>query len=75
MLRLAYAMNADGKQRKRTIDEVLLGSSETVRQAAPLQFGGVSEETVRPAWRHAEPGRNDLATPVAASHRRSNKSA
>ena len=33
LLRLAYGMNAQGKQRKRTLEEVLAGSSETVRQA------------------------------------------
>ncbi len=33
LARLAYAMNANGKQRARTIEEVLAGSSETVRQA------------------------------------------
>ncbi len=32
-VRLAYAMNANGKQRTRTIGEVLAGSSETARQA------------------------------------------
>jgi len=26
-------MNADGKQRSRSIDEILMGSSETARQA------------------------------------------
>jgi hypothetical protein len=31
IVRLAYGMNARGKQRTRTIDEVLTGSSETVR--------------------------------------------
>jgi len=31
--RLAYGMNANGKQRTRTLDEVLRGSSETARQA------------------------------------------
>ena len=30
---LAYAMNANGKQRSRPIEEVLQGSSETIRQA------------------------------------------
>ena len=35
LARLAYCMNAVGKQRARTIDEVLTGSSETVRQAPP----------------------------------------
>ncbi|MCA1837735.1 MAG: LAGLIDADG family homing endonuclease [Actinobacteria bacterium] len=33
VVRLAYAMNAQGKQRKRTLEEVLMGSSETARQA------------------------------------------
>jgi hypothetical protein len=32
-VRAAYGMNARGKQRARSIDEVLAGSSETVRQA------------------------------------------
>ena len=35
IVRLAYAMNANGKQRARTLDEVLMGSSETARQAPP----------------------------------------
>jgi hypothetical protein len=34
LVRLAYAMNFAGKQRSRTIDEILTGSSETARQAA-----------------------------------------
>ena len=33
LVRLAYAMNANGKQRARTLDQVLAGSSETARQA------------------------------------------
>jgi hypothetical protein len=33
IVRLAYSMNARGKQRKRPIDDILLGSSETVREA------------------------------------------
>jgi hypothetical protein len=33
LVRLAYAMNAHGKQRSRNIDEILTGSSETARQA------------------------------------------
>ena len=32
-VRLAYGMNAVGKQRSRSIEAVLLGSSETARQA------------------------------------------
>ena len=60
LLRLAYAMNAYGKQRARTLEEVLEGSSETARQASPVSRR-VVEDTVRSAWRHAESGRNDLA--------------
>ncbi len=37
LVRLAYAMNFAGKQRSRTIEEILTGSSETARQA-PLQL-------------------------------------
>jgi hypothetical protein len=33
LVRLAYSMNANGKQRARSIDEILAGSSETARQA------------------------------------------
>ena len=33
IVRLAYSMNARGKQRARPIEEILSGSSETVRQA------------------------------------------
>jgi hypothetical protein len=39
LVRLAYGMNAQGKQRARTLEEVLAGSSETVRQA-PSLFDG-----------------------------------
>jgi hypothetical protein len=35
LVRIAFGMNANGKQRTRNIDEVLAGSSETVR-GAPL---------------------------------------
>jgi hypothetical protein len=35
LVRLAYGMNANGKQRSRTLEEVLAGSSETARQAPP----------------------------------------
>jgi hypothetical protein len=37
LVRLAYAMNANGKQRSRTIDQILAGSSETARQASSGQ--------------------------------------
>jgi hypothetical protein len=33
IVRLAFGMNANGKQRSRTLEEVLAGSSETARQA------------------------------------------
>jgi hypothetical protein len=33
LVRLAFEMNANGKQRARTLEEILVGSSETVRQA------------------------------------------
>ena len=33
LVRLAYGMNANGKQRTRNIEQVLAGSSETAREA------------------------------------------
>jgi hypothetical protein len=38
LVRLAYGMNAQGKQRSRSLDEVLAGSSETARQAHQQQL-------------------------------------
>ncbi len=35
LVRLAYGMNAVGKQRSRSLETVLMGSSETARQAPP----------------------------------------
>ena len=43
VVRLAYAMNAYGKQRARPLDAILAGSSETARQARPEG----REDTVR----------------------------
>jgi hypothetical protein len=64
IVRLAYAVNAQGKQRKRSIDEIL-GSSETARRASSSNASSThDEDTVRPPWRYGEPGRNDLATPL-----------
>ena len=40
IVRWAYAMNANGRQRRRTLDEVLWGSSETVREA-PVTYMAV----------------------------------
>jgi len=36
-VRLAYAMNANGKQRARSLDEILKGSSETARWVRPQE--------------------------------------
>lgn len=36
LVRIAYGMNANGKQRARTIEQVLAGSSETAREAPAL---------------------------------------
>jgi hypothetical protein len=36
VVRLAYSMNARGKQRKRPIEAILMGSSETAREVPPL---------------------------------------
>ena len=35
LVRLAYGMNAQGKQRARSLEQILAGSSETARQAVP----------------------------------------
>ena len=67
IVRLAYGMNVNGKQRVRTIEEVLAGSSETVRGVPLLgtsnvpDVSGSGKDTVRPSWRHGELGRNDSA--------------
>jgi hypothetical protein len=61
LVRLAYGMNANGKQRARTLEQVLAGSSETARRAPRPARAGRGEDTVRPSWRHEELGRNDLA--------------
>src|SRR4051795_5280142 len=41
IVRLAYGMNAGGKQRSRSLEAVLAGSSETARQAPLPNTGGV----------------------------------
>jgi hypothetical protein len=40
LVRLAYGMNANGKQRARTLEQVLAGSSETARGAHPPARAG-----------------------------------
>ncbi len=74
LVRLAYGMNANGKQRARSMDEVLAGSSETARGARSLTqrlaveaSESEREDTVRPPWRHGELGRNDPAASLATS--------
>ena len=59
MLKLGLSMNGNGRFRQ-VRWQSLIGhseSSETVRRTE-----SVSEDTVRAAWRHAEPGRNDSAS-------------
>lgn len=43
LIRMAYGMNANGKQRSRTLEVVLAGSSETARQA-PLAEGKIQSD-------------------------------
>jgi hypothetical protein len=59
LLDLALSMNGAGRYRKVRWTELVASpeSSETARQTGPRGL----EDTVRAAWRHAEPGRNDLA--------------
>jgi hypothetical protein len=40
LVRIAYGMNANGKQRARTIEQVLAGSSETAREAPSSGLAG-----------------------------------
>ena len=62
LVRVAYGMNANGKQRARSI-----GAStcrilrDCTRGSLPVRAGSRDEDTVRPSWRHEELGRNDLA--------------
>ncbi len=60
IVEIAYAMNMNGKQRKRSMDEVL----DRILRGHTLDALDVeSEDMVRPPWRHGELGgtRNDLA--------------
>jgi hypothetical protein len=43
LVRLAYGMNANGKQRSRSLEEILAGSSETARQA-PRNEGKIQSD-------------------------------
>ena len=44
LVRLAYGMNAVGKQRSRSLETVLAGSSETARQAPPFPVAKVQSD-------------------------------
>ncbi len=59
IVELAYAMNANGKQRKRPLDQVL----DRILRGHTPDTPGRGDEMVRPPWRHGEPGGNgnDLA--------------
>jgi hypothetical protein len=58
-VRLAYAMNAQGKQRSRNACD---GSCRILRDCTPSTvFVRDGEDTVRSSWRREEPGRNALA--------------
>ena len=61
VVKLAYSMNHEGKQRRRSIDEVLDRILRGHTLNTPV---GESEDMVRPSRRREEPGgkRNDLAS-------------
>jgi hypothetical protein len=66
LLKLRRKMN-DGGKRKYDEQAILAAfdvteSSETIRQTFEVVTAS-EDDIVRPAWRHAEPGRNDLAHP------------
>jgi hypothetical protein len=55
--------NPTGADNQQETSSVLEGSSETVREASSHVIPACEdEETVRPLWRHREPGRNVLAS-------------
>ena len=56
--RIAFGMNANGKQRSRTLEKFWRAPQRLY--AKPVDTDG--EDIVRPIWRHMELGRNDLAT-------------
>jgi hypothetical protein len=62
---IAVSMNGGGKYRRVHVMRSP-EPSETIRRT-PASSKGDGEDMVRPAWRHAEPGRNDPATDQAAS--------
>jgi hypothetical protein len=65
LLKLRRKMN-DGGKRKYGDQEIMAAFSETESSETIRRTSGLSPEDdiVRPAWRHAEPGRDDLAHPM-----------
>jgi hypothetical protein len=59
LARLAFTMNATGKQRQYTLAMIERG---ILRGHTPDLFNQ-EEDMVRPAWRHAERGRTEMTTP------------
>ena len=59
LARLAFTMNATGKQRQYTLAMI---ESGILRGHTPDLFEQ-EEDMVRPAWRHAERGRTEMTTP------------
>ena len=57
IVRVAYAMNAVGKQRSRSLEEVLR-DPQRLYARHPIE----GDEIVRPPWRHGESGGNGLIT-------------
>ena len=60
LVRLAFTMNGEGRYRKNTLADAI-GKENPQRLHAEHSTTYRNEDTVRAAWRHAEPGRNDLA--------------
>ena len=58
LLGLALSMNGAGRYRRVYEAGSVL---RILRDHTPKAAGDCGEDMVRPAWRHAEPGRNDLA--------------
>ena len=58
LVELAVSMNGGGRYRRVYGAEMV---SRILRDHMPNTHPGLSEEMVRSAWRHAEPGRNALA--------------
>jgi hypothetical protein len=58
LVRIALSMNGGGRYRRVTTAETV---KRILRDHTPDAVTYHGEEMVRPAWRHAEPGRNDPA--------------